>query len=190
MTGASGTVYGSRLLEVIAANFPELRCDVVVTDAALRVMAEEEGKEVKKNSLSFLSIPEKNNFNLHSNKDIGANIASGSYRTSGMVVVPCSMNTLASIATGQGDSLLCRAADVVQKERRKLIIVPRETPLSQIHLENLLRLSQMGATIIPAMPGFYHQPSSILELVDSVVMRILDHMDLDTSLVKRWKSDS
>src|SRR5262249_9708665 len=124
---------------------------------------------------------------LHSNKDIGASIASGSARSDGMVIVPCSMNTLAAVASGLAGNLIQRAADVTLKERRKLIIVPRETPLSEIHLHNMLRLSRLGAVILPAMPGFYQKPAVIRDLVDSVVMRIVDHMGFPIELLRRWE---
>jgi len=123
---------------------------------------------------------------FHNQKNIGASIASGSYQTEGMVIIPCSMNTLASVAYGLSDTLLRRAADVTIKERRKLIVVPRETPLSAVHLENMLKLFHLGAMIIPAMPGFYHHPKSIDDLVDSVVMRVLDHMGLPCEISPRW----
>ena len=124
---------------------------------------------------------------LYNVKDIGARIASGSALFSGMVVVPCSMGTLGAISSGLCQNLIHRAADVTLKEGRKLILVPRETPLSAIHLENMLKLSRIGAVILPAMPGFYHQPVAISDLVDMLVMKILDQMGLSSNLVTRWK---
>ncbi len=118
--------------------------------------------------------------------DRGAAPASGSARTSGMVVCPCSMGTVSAIAHGTSRSLVERAADVALKERRKLILVPRETPLSLIHLENLTAVTRAGATVIPAAPGFYHQPTTIAELVDFMVARVLDHLDVEHTVGKRW----
>jgi len=120
-------------------------------------------------------------------KDRGASPASGSAKTAGMVVCPCSMGTVAAIAHGTSRSLIERAADVVLKERRKLILVPRETPLSLVHLRNLSLAAEAGAVILPAAPGFYHKPAKVSDLVDFVVQRILDHLDIDIALTKRWE---
>jgi 4-hydroxy-3-polyprenylbenzoate decarboxylase len=122
----------------------------------------------------------------HHYRDYNAGIASGSFLTSGMVICPCSMGTLASIATGQSQNLIHRAADVHLKERRKLIVVPRETPLSVIALDNMKRLAEAGATILPAKPGFYHSPRSIHDLLDFVVARICDQLGVQNELMKRW----
>jgi 4-hydroxy-3-polyprenylbenzoate decarboxylase len=127
---------------------------------------------------------------VHSNRNIGASIASGSYPTAGMIVVPCSMRTLAAISCGYCDNLIQRAADVILKEQKKLVIVPRETPLSVIHLENMLKLARLGVSIVPAMPGFYHQPQSISDLVDMMVMRIIDQMGFRVDISSRWKVNS
>ncbi|MBI5759655.1 MAG: UbiX family flavin prenyltransferase [Planctomycetales bacterium] len=124
----------------------------------------------------------------HHVRDFMAGIASGSFLTGGMVICPCSMGTLASIATGQSDNLIERAADVHLKERRKLIVVPRETPLGSIQLENMKRLVDVGAIVLPAMPGFYHSPTSIHDLVDFIVGRICDQLGIEHSLFKRWGS--
>jgi 4-hydroxy-3-polyprenylbenzoate decarboxylase len=121
--------------------------------------------------------------------DRGAAPASGSARTAGMVVCPCSMGTVSAIAHGTSRSLVERAADVALKERRKLILVPRETPLSLIHLENLAQVTRAGATVIPAAPGFYHQPTTIAELVDFMVARVLDHLDVEHAIGRRWGGD-
>ena len=195
ITGASGTVYGRRLLEVIAQRLPQLRVEAVVSDAAWQVMAEEDGLDFgqrgERPGIGDLLGFDCETIRIHDNRDIGANIASGSYRTSGMIICPCSMATLAAISVGLSDTLIHRAADVQLKEGRKLIIVPRETPLSAIHLANMLKLSRLGVTVLPAMPGFYHRPNSIGDLVDMLVMRMLDHMglsaELEGSLVPRWK---
>lgn len=122
----------------------------------------------------------------HHHRDYSAGIASGSFLTAGMVICPCSMGTLASIATGQSRNLIHRAADVHLKERRKLVVVPRETPLSVIALDNMKRLAEAGAVILPAMPGFYHDPKSIPDLVDFIVARICDQLGVSHQLMKRW----
>jgi 4-hydroxy-3-polyprenylbenzoate decarboxylase len=120
--------------------------------------------------------------------DRGASPASGSARSAGMVVCPCSMGTLSAIAQGSSRSLVERAADVALKERRRLVLVPRETPLSAIHLENMLRVTRAGATVLPASPGFYHRPEHVEELVDFVVARVLDHLGVAHELVRRWRA--
>ncbi|OLD43913.1 MAG: aromatic acid decarboxylase, partial [Gemmatimonadetes bacterium 13_1_40CM_2_60_3] len=124
-----------------------------------------------------------------SNEDRGAPPASGSALTAGMIVCPCSMGTLSAIAVGASRSLIERAADVSLKERRKLILVARETPLSAIHLGNMLRLTRAGAVVMPASPGFYHRPKQVSDLVDFVVARMLDHLEVEQTLVKRWKGE-
>ena len=121
--------------------------------------------------------------------DYSAGIASGSFLTAGMVICPCSMGTLSAIATGASTNLIHRAADVHLKERRPLVLVPRETPLSVIQLENMTRVSHAGATVLPSMPGFYHQPQSIADLVDFVVARICDHLRVPHTLMQRWGKD-
>lgn len=192
ITGASGTVYARRLLAVLAENLPSTQFEVVISDAAFRVMREEESLRISANRITaeeLIGFPA-GNIVFHSNQDIGASIASGSYRTSGMIVIPCSMKSLAGIAAGYSNSLIERAADVVLKEGRRLILVPRETPLSTIHLENMLKLSRIGVSITAAMPGYYHQPASIEELVDMLVLRVIDQMGLaeplHRDLVQRW----
>jgi flavin prenyltransferase len=121
--------------------------------------------------------------------DRGALPASGSQRTRGMVICPCSMGTVAAIAAGTSRSLVERAADVTLKERRKLVLVPRETPLSLIHLRNLVTVTEAGAVVIPAAPGFYHRPSTVAELVDFIVQRVLDQLDVDIQIARRWTGD-
>jgi 4-hydroxy-3-polyprenylbenzoate decarboxylase len=119
--------------------------------------------------------------------DIAAAIASGSFRTEGMIVAPCSMGTIGSIAAGISRNLIHRAADVCIKERRKLVLAPRETPLSPIHLENMLKLSQLGVVILPAMPGFYHFPKTVDDQINFVITKLLDQFNIDTGLIQRWK---
>ena len=191
LTGASGTIYGRRLLHALVSHIPEIKLEVILSDAALRVMREEDELKV---STTNLTIKELIGFDapgvtIHNNKNIGATIASGSYLTAGMVVVPCSMRTLAAISNGLCENLIHRAADVVIKEGRKLIIVPRETPLSAIHLENMLKLSKMGVGMIPAMPGFYNQPKTISDLVDGLILKIIDQMGFEIDIAKRWGSE-
>ncbi|MFL5489078.1 MAG: UbiX family flavin prenyltransferase, partial [Gemmatimonadaceae bacterium] len=126
---------------------------------------------------------------VFSNDDRGAAPASGSARTAGMIVCPCSMGTLSAIAVGASRSLIERAADVTLKEQRKLVLVPRETPLSAIHLGNMLRLARAGAVVMPAAPGFYHRPKEISDLVDFMVARMLDHFGVEQTLASRWKGE-
>lgn len=189
ITGASGGVYGRRLLEALVCADLDVSVDLVISEAGLRVLREEEGIRTSAGSVKLKDLlgMESERVCVHNVRDIGASIASGSAKTAGMVVVPCSMATLGAIANGTGQNLVHRAADVVLKESRKLILVPRETPLSAVHLENMLKLSRMGVVIAPAMPGFYHQPGSIDELVDMMVMRILDQMNIDSDLAPRWR---
>ncbi len=189
VTGASGTVYARRLIAVLLKEIPEVELEVVFSEPALRVMREEEGLKVSPNTLKIAEVLELDTprVRIHNNRDIGASIASGSYPTSGMVVVPCSMSSLAAIAHGYAENLIHRAADVVIKERRKLILVPRETPLSEIHLRNMLDLVRLGAQMVPAMPGFYHQPKTIDDIVEMMVMRIIDQMGLRVEIASRWK---
>ena len=187
VTGASGVRYATRLLAVLPKLVKEVH--VVFSDAALRVLNDEEGIAINPAALSMerLTGSHATNVTFYNPRDIGARIASGSMLTSGMVVIPCSMATLGAIAHGIQNHLVHRAADVHMKEGRKLILVPRETPLSPIHLENLLKLSRYGVKIVPAMPGFYHKPESVQDMVDQFVMKVLDSMGVQNSLGTRWK---
>ena len=187
VTGASGVRYATRLLEVLPPLVKEVH--VVFSDAALRVLNDEEGVAISAAALSVERLTGKNysNVTFYNPRDIGARIASGSMLTTGMVVIPCSMATLGAIAHGIPTHLVHRAADVHMKEGRKLILVPRETPLSPIHLENMLKLSQYGVRIVPAMPGFYTRPQSVEDVVDQFVMKVLDSMGVSHSLGSRWK---
>ncbi len=176
VTGGSGMPYAQRLLAVLRDK--EMETHVIISDAARLVLSHEmERGEGFFDNLAYA---------LYSQRDLAAPPASGSWRHMGMVVCPCSMASLAAISSGLGNNLIHRAADVALKERRKLVLVPRETPLSTIHLENMLRASRAGAVILPACPGFYHRPQSVQDLVDQVVGRILDHLDLEHSLAPRW----
>lgn len=176
ITGASGAVYGVRLLETLRDAGCELH--VVITGQGWQVLEHECG--VGRERIAGLA------HRLYDVGDIGAAIASGSFRADAMVIVPCSMRTLGAVANGISDNLLTRAADVTIKENRLLVIVPRETPLSAIHLANLLRLSQAGAKIMPACPGFYHQPADLPALVDMMVGKICDMLKVEHSLFRRW----
>lgn len=188
ITGASGSCYGIRLIEVLLREGADVH--VVVTDAGWRVLKEELGWDVTRRQTAleerFGSVEGSGRLTFHPNADIGASIASGSFRVDGMVIIPCSMGTLASIAHGISDDLMTRAADVMMKEGRQLIIVPRETPLHAIHLENMLTLARMGVKLVPAMPAFYYGPQSIEDLVDFLVGKVLDIMAIEHRLFKRW----
>ncbi len=177
MTGATGAALGVRLLERLAAH-PEVETHLVLSRWARATVELETGRTVRE--LSALAEA------VHGPDDQGAAISSGSFRTDGMVVVPCSMKTLAGIRAGWAEGLIGRAADVVLKERRPLVLVPRETPLSEIHLENMLALARMGVRIVPPMPAFYHRPESVEELVDHLVTRLLDQLDLPVPDARRW----
>jgi 4-hydroxy-3-polyprenylbenzoate decarboxylase len=184
ITGASGAPYAVRLLRAFCETATPVR--LIVSGYGLRLLAEEtgiDGVDALKAATGDWSRVE-----LYDSLDRGATPASGSAPSRGMVVCPCSMGTLASIAAGTSRNLVERAADVALKERRPLILVPRETPLSLIHLENMTRLTRAGATIMPAAPGFYHRPKSIDDLVDFVAARILDHLDVPHAIGTRWKS--
>lgn len=186
LTGASGMPYALRLLRYMAETGQGAH--IVISEAACRVLKEEHGVQIslRRPSIESLLGESYPNFEFSDPRDIGAAAASGVALADGMVVVPCSMASLAAIAHGYAGTLIHRAADVTIKEGRRLILVPRETPLSQIHLANMQRLAEVGATILPAMPGFYHNPSSIDELVDLLVMKILDAMGIENQLVPRW----
>lgn len=190
ITGASGALYAQRLLHYLDES-PEVgRINLVLTAFGVTVIREELDLDVtgtKTSDVKTLLGRTSEKIHLLPAKDIGASIASGSYRTDGMVVVPCSMGTLGYIAAGIARDLVHRAADVALKERRTLILVPRETPYNAIHLENMLKLHQAGAVIIPASPGFYHRPNTITELVDHFVFRILDHLHISHSEETVWQ---
>lgn len=184
ITGASGAPYAVRLLRALNDSGTPVR--LIVSGYGLRLLAEE--TEIDGLDALRAATGDWSRLELYDSLDRGATPASGSAPSAGMVVCPCSMGTLASIAAGTSRNLVERAADVALKERRPLILVPRETPLSLIHLENMTRLTRAGATIMPAAPGFYHRPRSIDDMVDFVVARILDHLGVEHRLGKRWKS--
>lgn len=181
ITGASGVIYGIRLLEALTEQ--KISVELVISDTAKIVMKEELGGQApffieKKGPDPFIS--------MHDFHDFTAPIASGSYPAEGMVIVPCSMGTLGAIASGLSQNLIHRAADCTIKEGRKLILVPREMPLSAIHLENMLKLSRLGVKIVPPMPAFYSGQQKISDLVDFVVGKILDQMGVQHMLYPRW----
>lgn len=183
ITGASGSIYAKRLIEVL-----------VKEDIQINVVATEKGKQVFKYELSlnldsWIDELSKNysNVKLEDNNNMFSGVASGSNKYDAVIILPCSMGTLAEISHGLSKNLLCRAADVALKEGRKLIVVPRETPLNTIHLENMCRLSKMGVGIIPAMPGFYHHPNSIDDIVDFLIGKILDYLGIENKLFKKWE---
>jgi len=176
-SGASGIIYGIRLIEVLHSM--SIETYLIISEWAKKNIEIETDKTLE--YVKSLSSVNYDNFRLD------ASVSSGSFLHNGMVIVPCSMKSLSSIANGYDDTLISRAASVTLKESRKLIIVPRETPLSRIHLENMIKLQQAGAIILPAMPGFYHRPSTIEEIVDHLVGKILDQLNIEHDLFKRWK---
>ena len=188
ITGASGSIYAVRFLRAVGPLCE--RVHVIFSENALTVHATELGEALKKpysaeqylgrpiDSIRFLSV-----------RDFFTPPASGSYRHDGMVIIPCSMGTIGRIASGVSDDLITRAADVCLKERRKLILVPRETPLNLIHLRNLTSLTEAGATILPANPSFYNSPATIDDLVDTVVARILQNLGLPQDIVGQWQAE-
>ncbi|HVE79119.1 MAG TPA: flavin prenyltransferase UbiX [Gemmatimonadaceae bacterium] len=188
ITGASGAPYAVRLLEqLLAAGRP---VSLVVSDHGLRLLATEVGLATLEALRGAVGADRWDRLvRAFDDRDRGAAPASGSWLSGGMVICPCSMGTLSAIATGSSRSLVERAADVALKERRPLVVVPRETPLSAIHLENMLRLTRAGGVVLPASPGFYHRPTRLADLVDFVVARVLDHVGVDHALTPRWGSE-
>lgn len=190
LTGASGAPYALRLLEQMLQ--AGVRVDLIFSKAAQMVLAMESDLDIPARPGEVADLFQSRHgvspdqLRVYGREDWMAPAASGSHTARAMVVCPCTMGTLAAIATGMSDNLIERAADVMIKERRQLVLVPRETPFSAIHLENMLKLSQQGVTILPANPGFYYKPQNIADLVDFVVARILDHLDVEHSLLPRW----
>ncbi|HAA09270.1 MAG: UbiX family flavin prenyltransferase [Syntrophomonadaceae bacterium] len=186
ITGASGVVYGLRLLDILLKQEHEVH--LVVTDPARIVIAEEMKWDMQEDWKTEIHnhLSGKGNLTIYDNSFIAAPIASGSFRVNGMIVIPCTMASVAAFAGGTARSLLERAADVMLKEKTPLIIVPRETPLSSIHLRNMLTLADAGAHIVPAMPAFYAAPKTINDLVDFIVGKVLDAIGLEHELFKRY----
>lgn len=176
MTGATGAIFGIRVLEALKEAKVERH---LVASKWARQTIEHETARSYDDVCALADV-------VYSPGDMGAAISSGTYETEGMIIAPCSVRSLAAIAHGHGDTLVHRAADVVLKERRKLVLVVRETPLSDIHLENMLKLSRMGVTILPPMLGFYFHPKSLDDVIDHVVARILDQFSIPVDFAKRW----
>jgi 4-hydroxy-3-polyprenylbenzoate decarboxylase len=183
LTGASGAPYGVRLLEVLARN--RIPVWLIISEHGMRLLREECAIE----SLDDLRRETGGDWSsvvTYPDDDRGGLPASGSRRTAGMVICPCSMGTLAAVAAGSSRSLVERAADVTLKERRRLVLVIRESPLSVVHLRNMLAVAEAGAVLVPASPGFYHRPTRVGELVDFVVQRVLDQLGLEIDIAPRW----
>ena len=177
ITGASGAIYGIRLLEILSDR-QDIETYLVISPPAeeiIKVETDYDPSYVKSLATRYFD-----------SNDLTAPIASGSFLFDAMVIIPCSMKTLSAIAHGYSSNLITRAAEVTLKEKRKLILVPRETPLSAIHLENMLKLAKIGVVILPACPGFYHLPKKITDLIDFIVGKVLDQLDIEHDLYKRW----
>jgi 4-hydroxy-3-polyprenylbenzoate decarboxylase len=192
VTGASGLIYAVRALKFLLA--AEYQIELVASKSTYTVwQAEQEirmpGEPEKQEQFwrEQAGVPEQGKLRCHPWSDVGAGIASGSFRTLGMIIIPCSMSTVAKLAGGLSSDLLERAADVQIKEGRKLVIVPRETPFSLIHLRNLTTLAETGVRIVPAIPAWYHNPQTIEDLVDFAVARALDQLDIDCIPIERWQ---
>ncbi|WP_207259836.1 UbiX family flavin prenyltransferase [Desulfovibrio sp. Huiquan2017] len=177
VSGASGSLYAASLIKGLV-NRDDVELHVIISDAARKVLALE--TDLQPDALT------RGAAGVHAPDDITAPPASGSWKHDGMIICPCSMATMSAVATGFGHTLIHRAADVALKERRKLILVPRETPLSAIHLQNMLTATRAGAIILPASPGFYQRPATIADLTDQVAGKVLDQLDIPHTLFRRW----
>jgi flavin prenyltransferase len=188
MSGASGAVYAIRLVQELCRKGH--RVHLLVTDSVWQVFRLEMGWEIEPGDRAsiphWFGLPEGADLHIPGGRDYGSPVASGSHLTEGMIVIPCSMGTLSAIANGASDNLLERAADTHLKEGRPLILVPRETPLNKIHLQNMLKAADAGARIVPAMPGFYHRPQTMEDLIDFVVGKALDALRVEHTLFTRW----
>ena len=180
MSGSSGVIYGIRMLEALAQD-PEVETHLILSQAAKMNI----GIETQWSVADVEALADE----VHNNKNIGASIASGSYKTAGMIVVPCSMKTLSGIANSYAENLIIRAADVMLKERRQLVIVPRESPLHTGHCELMLKASQIGAIICPPSPSFYTSPKTVDDIINHTVARVLDLFDIETDNLKRWQGN-
>jgi 4-hydroxy-3-polyprenylbenzoate decarboxylase len=178
ITGATGAVYGVRLLQHLQ-HTPGVETHLIVSEAAVLTLHQETGLQ-RREVEAFAHV-------VHKVRDVGASIASGSFQSDGMIVAPCSMKTLASVAHGLSDNLIARAADVVLKERRRLVLMVRETPFNLAHLRNMTAVTEMGGIIYPPLPGFYHNPQSIAEMVDHTVGRVIDLFGIEHTLAPRWQ---
>jgi flavin prenyltransferase len=180
ISGASGAIYGVRLLEALRPT--KIPAHLIVSKSAALTLKEEADLSVDQvRALAATTYP---------NTDVGAAVSSGSFRTRGMVIAPCSIRTLSDIACGTTDNLLSRAADVTLKERRRLVLVVREAPLHAGHLRSMLAATENGAIIVPPVPAFYHRPKTIDDIINQTVGRCLDLFDIDAGLVKRWRADA
>ena len=177
ITGATGVIYGVRLLQALRA-LPEVHSHLLISEAGVLNLHQE--LDLNRKDVEALADV------VHNVRDVGASIASGSFQSDGMIIAPCSMKTLAAVANGLSDNLITRAADVVLKERRRLVLMVRETPFNLAHLRNMTAVTEMGGIIFPPLPGFYHQPQSIQEMVDHTVGRVLDLFALPHQLTPRW----
>ncbi|MCD2517902.1 UbiX family flavin prenyltransferase [Massilia sp. G4R7] len=177
ITGATGAVYGVQLLKRLGAT-PGVETHLVLSDAASLTLHQELGLQ-RRDAEALAHV-------VHRNRDIGASIASGSYQADGMVIAPCSMKTLAAVAHGLSDNLVARAADVVLKERRRLLLMVRETPFNLAHLRNMTAVTEMGGIVFPPLPSFYHRPATIEEMVEHTVDRAIDLLGLDNAHAPRW----
>lgn len=192
ISGASGAIYAQRLLAYLDESSQVDQINLVISGPGRRVISDElnvDPHSDTEHAVEEMLGHKSAKVTIFHPGDIGASIASGSSPVSAMVIIPCSASTLGAIASGSCRNLLHRAADVCLKEGRKLVLVPRETPLSLIHLENMLRLRQAGAMIVPAMPAFYHKPADIISLVDHFIYRVLDHLDVSHSDATAWQGD-
>lgn len=181
ISGASGAIYGVRLLQALR-EMPGVESHLVVSDAGWRNVQEEHG--LQRAAIEALA------HQVHDVRDMGAAIASGSFQCSGMVIAPCSMRTLAAVAHGLSDNLITRAADVILKERRRLVLMVRESPLHLVHLRNMVSVTEMGAIVCPPLPAFYLHPQSVSDIVDHSVARVLDLLDLPHTLAPRWQGQT
>lgn len=192
ITGASGSIYGLRMLQYLLEI--EQPVELLVSAGAKQVIQDEMAgliqidftQDLKPQLLTYLNVAKNSPLTMHKIENYGASVASGSYKTMGMAIVPCSLGTLGAVASGLTDSLIYRAAAVTLKERRRLLLLVREMPFGHIQLKQMTALSEAGAIVSAAAPGFYHKPQSISDLVDFVVGRVLDQFDFDHSLFKRW----
>ena len=194
ITGASGTIYGYRTLQLLAASGAVEGINLIMSGTSATVAQVEMGVNLREPTTEKINewlglAKEAKLIRFWKLDNLAAKPASGSNKQAGMIVVPCSMGTLGAIASGAGTNLIHRAADVCLKERRKLVLVPRETPFNTIHLENMLRLSRAGAQILPAAPSFYHKPQTIADLVDHLCFRILDQFDIPHSRKTQWRGE-
>jgi 4-hydroxy-3-polyprenylbenzoate decarboxylase len=190
VTGASGAILAQKTLALLEADSRVTRVHLIVTDTGQRVFAEELGIQATGDSKQFLARvlgAAATKTEILPNKDVGASVGSGSYQVDAMIVIPCSMGTLAAVANGISDDLVARAADVMLKENRKLVLCIRDTPFNRVHLENMMRAQQAGAVIMPAIPAFYHQPKTIDELVKQYVCRVLGQAGFPQDKMYRWQ---